>query len=75
MVHQGRGDGAEISDKTAVELSQAMEALYIEERPRCGPSVDGRRLGWVDRYPSGRDNESEEWHGGVQEGTFGEIGE
>ena len=74
-VRQGRGDGAEISDKAAIELSQAMEASYIKERLRCGPSVDGGRLGWINRYPGGRDNESEERHGGVQEGALREIGE
>ena len=52
-----------------------MEASYIEERLWRGPNVDGRRLGWVNRYPGGRDNESEECHGGIQEGAFGEIGE
>ena len=74
-VRQGRGDGAEIPDKTTVELSQAMEASYIEERLRCGPSVDGGRLGQINRYLGGRDNESEERHGGVQEGASSEIGE
>ena len=74
-VCQGHGDGAEILDKAAVELSQAMEAAYIEERLWRGPGVDGGRFGWIDCYPSGCDDESEERHRGVQKGALCEIGE